>query len=92
MKFSCVKTENCFADSQTYEYTLPLSGEEFSSLLTGWDLRRNMKLRRPVFTADRDGVNVKGVLEYKTVKASFPASGWEAEKARFESWLEELND
>ncbi|MGI6151769.1 MAG: hypothetical protein ACOYIR_07450 [Christensenellales bacterium] len=87
MKFECVKTENCFAGSQTYEYRLPITGEEFSRLLSGWEVRVNARLRRPVFLADRNGVNVKGLLAHNVIKASFPEDRWEEEKAAFEEWL-----
>lgn len=87
MKFLWTKTENCFSDSQTYEYRLPINGEAFCALLDGWELRQNRRLRRPVFMADKDGVNLKGVLSYYTVRASFPTERWEAEKEAFEAWL-----
>ncbi len=92
MKFECKKTENCFARSQTYEYRLPVTGEVLSGLLPDdWEQRRNLRLRRPVFIADRSGVNVKGVLANDTVKVSYPDTCWEAEKRRFETWLEETD-
>lgn len=87
MKFECRKTENCFADAQTYEYRLPVSGEAFSHFLSGWEVRVNQKLRRPVFLAEKGGVHVKGLLSHNVVKASFPEDRWEAEKAAFEQWL-----
>lgn len=87
MKFECAKTENCFADSQTYEYKLPVTGGEFVPLLSGWAVRVNKKLRLPVFLADRNGVNIKGILSHNVIKASFPANRWEEEKAAFERWL-----
>jgi len=87
MKFECKKTENCFADAQTYEYRLPISGEAFSRFLSGWEVRVNAKLRRPVFLADKNGVHVKGLLAHNVIRASFPQSRWEAEKAAFETWL-----
>lgn len=90
MKFDCVKTENCFADSRTYEYTLPVTGEELFPRLAGWEARKNLKLRRPVLAAERNGVRLKGVLEYRTLRVSFPTEGWETEKAEFEKWLEGL--
>ncbi|MDO4566548.1 MAG: hypothetical protein Q4B42_04385 [Oscillospiraceae bacterium] len=92
MKCECKKTENCFADSQSYEYRLPLSIEELSALLPeDWSQRRNLKLRRPVLIAERGGVQLKGVLESCIIKASFPEADWCAEKARFEAWLEETD-
>lgn len=40
MNFEVKKTENCFADSQTYEYRLPMTSQEFLSLLDGsWQTR-----------------------------------------------------
>ncbi|MEG1633281.1 MAG: hypothetical protein RR314_04435 [Oscillospiraceae bacterium] len=91
MKFDCKKTEDCFADSCTYEYALPISAAELASRLEGWEKRENTRLRRPVFVADRDGVNLKGVLAAHTVRASFPNSRRESEKFAFEAWLEEQN-
>jgi len=90
MQYEVKKTENCFADSRTYEYRLPLDGERFSRLLSGWgdwEISENHKFRRPLFTADRDGVNVKGILKANVIKVSFPEDRWEAEKADFERWL-----
>lgn len=92
MRFECKKTENCFADSQTYEYRLPTDGESFASRLSDWETRRNMKLRRPVFVADRAGVNIKGVLASDTIKVSFPAQSSETDKAAFEAWLGGINE
>ena len=87
MKFEVKKAENCFADSQNYEYLLPIYGQNFSTLLNGWEVKEHHKYRRPMFTADRDGVNIKGILKANIVKASFPGDDWEAEKAEFEQWL-----
>ena len=47
MNFKVIKTENCFADSETYEYILPVTGEIMLSYLENWDTRINRKLRRP---------------------------------------------
>ena len=87
MEFTCKKTENCFSDSQTFEYDLPVTGRELLPLLDGWESRTNERLRRPAFSADRDGVNIKGILVFDVVKVSYPDGGWEAEKERFERWL-----
>jgi hypothetical protein len=87
MVFESAKTENCFSDSRTYDYRLPVTAEAFSALLDGWDMRENRKYRRPMFTADKNGVNVKGVLSGTIIKVSFPEDRWEAEKAAFEAWL-----
>jgi hypothetical protein len=87
MRFECQKTENCFAASETWEYRLPETAEAFSARLDGWDVKENRRYRRPMMTADRGGVNIKGVLAGNVVRVSFPEDGWEAEKARFENWL-----
>lgn len=92
MEFSSKKTENCFANAQTYAYGLPLKGEALLPLLAaaGWDCRTNTKLRRPVFVAEREGITLKGVLADAQIRASFPEADWAAEKAAFELWLEGL--
>lgn len=90
MKYECKKVDNCFAGSQTWEYGLPIDAESFSALLPeGWSLRRNTRLRRPVFVAEREGLNVKGVLDSKFIRVSFPDNNWEEEKNDFEAWLKE---
>ncbi len=91
MEYLCKKIENCFAGSQTYEYKLTVPGQALCARLSGWELRVNDGLRRPAFSADRDGVNVKGVLSGETVRVSYPQERWEREKKDFESWLEELD-
>lgn len=40
-----------------------------------------------MMTADRNGVNVKGILAGNVIRVSFPEVTWEAEKAHFENWL-----
>jgi hypothetical protein len=87
MEFEVKKVENCFNDSRTFEYLLPLDGHGFSALLAGWEVRENHKFRRPLFTADKDGVSIKGILKANVVKVSFPEDRWESEKAEFERWL-----
>ena len=90
MQYEVVKVDNCFAESQTYEYRLPVDGQAFCARLTGWEVKENHKFRRPLFSADRDGINIKGILRANTVKVSFPDGSWEAGKADFESWLGSL--
>jgi len=90
MRFEVKKVDNCFVDSRSYEYRLPIDGQSFSALLDEWEVKENHKYRRPLFSADRAGVNVKGILKANVVKASFPECRWETEKASFERWLESL--
>ena len=91
MKFSCKKTENCFSSSQTYEYALPAaSGELLDFFGALGKLRTNYKFRRPVFSCDfENGVNVKGIIAEKIVKASFPDGRLDETKAEFERTLAE---
>ena len=60
MKYRWMKTENCFSGARTFEYEFPMAGEEFLSFLEGWEVRVNRKFRRPVFSATRDGLEMKG--------------------------------
>jgi len=87
MQFEVKKSENCFVDSQSYEYRLPIDGLSFSALLDGWEIKEIHKYRRPIFTADKDGVNAKGILKANIIKVSYPEERWETEKAKFECWL-----
>ena len=95
MQFDCKKTENCFAHSFTFEYRLPITALMLSKRLEGWAVTENHSYRRAIVTADRDGVNLKGILNGKLVRVSFPEKSWEMDKAAFESWLlneEEQNE
>ena len=90
MKFQVKKIENCFADSETYEYLLPVTGEAFLSFLQGWEVRVNRKLRRPVGIACREAVTIKCTLAGSAFRVSFPQNNWAAEKLEFEQFLENL--
>ena len=90
MKIRVMKVDNCFAQTQTYEYMLDISGEEFFHGLEGWDLRINEKLRRPTGIASRDGVIIKAVLAGHSVRVSYPDDCWLMKKIEFEQYLEQL--
>jgi hypothetical protein len=92
MKFEYKKTENCFADSQTFEYKLPVDAQTIAGFLDGWEIKENHKYRRPMFTADKNGVNIKGVLSSNYIKVSFPENNWDFEKQKFEDWLGTIVD
>lgn len=93
MIIACKKTENCFADSRTYEYALSISAEEFMRLLDGtWQIRKNMKLRRPVFLAERDQIRIRGILAGSVIRVSYPEASWKTQKKNFEEWMEHLYD
>ena len=51
MKYAWKKVENCFASARTYEYELPVTGQELCRFLEGWDVKENHKFRRPIFSA-----------------------------------------
>ena len=90
MKFRCKKTENCFAGAQTYEYELPITGQELTALLGGWDITENHRFRRPVFSARREGLEIKGILAARVVKVNYSRENWEEEKRGLEQWMEEI--
>lgn len=94
MKFECKKTENCFSNSQTYEYALETPASELLEPLGELgEVRTNYKFRRPVFSCDlADGANVKGIIAEKVIKASYPDERVSEAKAAFEAWLGELFD
>lgn len=92
MEYKCKKTENCFENSETYEYRLPVTGETFIAFLPeGASLRKNERLRRPVFIADHGGINIKGMLAADRIRVSFPAEDCERRKSEFEDWIGGLN-
>lgn len=88
MIIECKKTENCFADSQTYEYRIAVTAEEFlDNLDDTWQIRCNHKLRRPTFFAEKDALRIKGILKGSVIRVSFPNDNWETYKIDFETWL-----
>ncbi|MFR5336141.1 MAG: radical SAM protein [Blautia producta] len=90
MEFKCKKVENCFAEARTYEYELPVTGKELAFLLEGFIVKENHKFRRPVFSARKGQVEIKGLLSSNIVKINYTAEGWEEEKQQMEKWLQEL--
>ena len=91
MNYQASKIENCFADSQTYEYLLPVTGEQMISRLSDWDLRINRKLRRPTAIAQKEDVIIKFILSGNRYRVSFPDKAWQEEKEKFEKFLETLS-
>ena len=90
MEIRVAKVDNCFAESQTYEYVLPMTGGEFLEGLMGWSVRVNQKLRRPVGIAEREGVVIKTVLGSRILRVSFPDACWLQKKTEFEEYLRNL--
>lgn len=89
MNYRCKKTEDCFAAARTYEYELPVTGAELLTYLgpDGWELRENHKFRRPMFSAKKNGLEIKGILAARIVKVNYTAEGWETEKEQMEAWM-----
>ncbi|MGN1142757.1 MAG: radical SAM (seleno)protein TrsS [Oliverpabstia sp.] len=87
MEFYCKKVENCFADARTYEYELPVTGEELISMLVGYEIHENHRFRRPVFSAKKGELEVKGILASHVVKVNYTAGNWEEEKKEMEQWM-----
>lgn len=86
------KVENCFKDSQTYEYRLNLNLDndtidKFSIL--GEVTIKNF--RRPIFMINCiNNTKIKGIINSNIIKVSFEDSAWEVRKKEFEIFLEEL--
>ena len=87
MEFKWKKTENCFAEARTYEYELPITGEELAARLEGFEVKENHRFRRPVFSAKKGALEVKGILKEKVVKINYTAENWEEEKNRMEACM-----
>ena len=67
MKFQCKKVENCFAEARTYEYRLPVTGQELAGRLSGFTVTENHRFRRPVFSAKRDGQTHTVLVSFRPV-------------------------
>jgi len=87
MRFDVKKAENCFKDSRSYEYSIPVDGQSLTKMLDGWQITEHHKYRRPMFTADKGGINIKGILKANLIKVSYTENNWQTEKDDFESWL-----
>lgn len=87
MNFKCQKIQNCFAQARTFEYELPITGGELTAFLSGWEIKENHKFRRPVFSAKKGTLEVKGILAAHIVKINYTEGNWEKEKEEMETWL-----
>ena len=90
MNFKVQKVENCFSDSETYEYLLPISGKSFLQFASDWDIRVNDRLRRPAAILTKEGITIKCILEGCCFRVSFPAELLISRKAEFEAFLRSL--
>ncbi len=88
MEFEVRKTENCFVNTETYEYSVPITAEDFLKLIEDdYNVRLNMKLRRPVFIAESEDIKIKAVLKSQKIRVSFNEERWEELKEEFEAFL-----
>lgn len=90
MEFRCQKTENCFASARTFEYELPITGKELTGFLEGWEIKENHKFRRPVFSAKKGELEIKGILAAHIIKINYTQENWEMEKGEVEAWMHRL--
>lgn len=88
MEFEVRKTENCFVNTETYEYSVPITAEDFLKLIEDdYNVRLNMKLRRPVFIAESEDIKIKAALKSQKIRVSFNEERREELKEKFEAFL-----
>ena len=90
-KFDIKKVDNCFKDSQTYEYKLNIEiNEEFLEKLKSLGSIEIKNFRRPIFMINCENKNkIKGVIK-SNIKVSFPEDMWQIRKEEFEKFLDEI--
>ncbi|WP_455538889.1 hypothetical protein [Terrisporobacter sp.] len=91
-KFQVKKIENCFKDSQTYEYKINMEIDEgFLDKLKNLGKVEIKNFRRPIFMIDCENKNkIKGVIKSKIIKVSYPDDIWQIRKEEFERYLDEI--
>ncbi len=91
-KFDIKKVDNCFKDSQTYEYKLNIEiNEEFLEKLKSLGSIEIKNFRRPIFMINCENKNeIKGVIKSNIIKVSFPEDMWQIRKEEFEKFLDEI--
>ncbi|MCC3862888.1 hypothetical protein K0040_00995 [Terrisporobacter petrolearius] len=91
-KFKVKKVDNCFKNSQTYEYKLNVEiNTEFLEKFQGLGKLEIKNFRRPIFMIDCENENkIKGVINSKIIRVSFPDYVYEERKEAFEKFLNEL--
>ena len=91
-KFDIKKVDNCFKDSQTYEYKLNIEiDEEFLEKLKSLGSIEIKNFRRPIFMINCENKNkIKGVIKSNIIKVSFPEDMWQIRKEEFEKFLDEI--
>lgn len=90
--FTCEKAENCFANAQTYSYTLPVRLDE--KILFKFEEKGELTLkknfRRPFFFWVYNQIQVKGIIHDDRMKVSYPDGVVDELKTEFEVLIEEI--
>lgn len=91
-KYNIKKVDNCFKDSQTYEYKLKVEiNEDFLEILKNLGELEIKNFRRPIFMINCKNENkIKGVINSKIIRISFPNDAWNERKEEFEKFLDEV--
>ena len=91
-KFQVKKVDNCFKDSQTYEYKLEIIiDENMINKLNELGEVEIKKFRRPIFMINCKNENkIKGVINSNIIRVSFPDNMWQDRKEEFEKYLDEI--
>lgn len=91
-KFVVKKIDNCFKNSQTYEYMINREiNDEFLEILQVLGEVEIKNFRRPIFMINCKNENkIKGVIKSKIIRVSFPDNKWQYEKEEFEKYLNKI--
>lgn len=91
-KFQVKKVDNCFKDSQTYEYKLEIIiDENLINKLNELGEVEIKKFRRPIFMINCKNENkIKGVINSNIIRVSFPDNMWQYRKEEFEKYLDKI--
>ena len=91
-KFKVNKVDNCFKDNQTYEYKLDLEiDENFIEKLQSLGEIERKNFRRPIFMIHCKNDNkIKGIINSKIIKVSYPDNKWQYNKNEFELFLDKI--
>ena len=91
-KFQVKKVDNCFKDSQTYEYKLEIIiDENMINKLNELGEVEIKKFRRPTFMINCKNENkIKGVINSNIIRVSFPDNMWKYRKEEFEKYLDKI--
>lgn len=91
-KFKVNKIDNCFKNSQTYEYKLDVEiNIEFLEKLQKLGKLEIKNFRRPIFMIYCENENeIKGVVNSKIIRVSFLDYVYEERKEAFEKFLNEI--